>query len=299
MKRYNIQNQEEYNKKYIVKRFRSWDSLERNVRKQILHKLKEDGWLTWNFRGYISDEERSKYINIVKTLITLKKDYLNMPITIPNITGAKKREGQSTVSASIDYLFLQADEFVFYDFITVYINTGLSSTTQRNIFVSDLDKYFKQVGVNRTLTQDMILPRQAPAIQEKIILPTLELLNADDFKQINNELNEGFEFYKTNNYGDFILCCINALVSTLEYITTGKITKKKKKFKVMISKMEKKDIISEEMKNILKNINKYTEITRCEVTKAHLSENKATEQEALFILNLTMSIIQFLILNNK
>jgi hypothetical protein len=49
----------------------------------------------------------------------------------------------------------------------------------------------------------------------------------------------------------------------------------------------------------LKAVNSYISIERREKTKAHISKIKATDHEALFIFNLVMSIIQYLILSTS
>lgn len=298
LKRYKAQHAEEYNKSFINENFKKWSDFEVNERENLLMRLQEDGWLTWSFYLTRGDTEKNKYLFIVMALLTLKKNYINFPVQLPNIVDAKKLQLEKQVRLALHHIFTQAEDFIFYDFITIYENTALAKDRQL-YFVADLENYFQQLGVNMTFTSDEIIPRQSSEIQEKIIEPTLRLLQSDSYLQINNELSEGFDAYKRGNHGEFILCTINALVSTLEYISYGKITQEKNKFNNMIAKLNSENIITKKIQNLLKAINSYAEIERREKTKAHISQLKATDQESLFIFNLSMTVIQFLILSKS
>lgn len=298
LKRYKDQHMTNYNQTFINEDLKEWSDFEIQARKNILRKLQEDGWLTWSFYSTISDVEKNKYVNIVRSLLLLRKDYLNFPIQLPNIVDAQKLQLENQVRLALDYIFTQAEDFIFYDFITIYENIALSNYEQ-SAFIKDIDRYFRQLGVNMTFSSDEIIPRQSPEIQEQIIEPTLKLLQSDSYSQINNELSDGFNAYKAGNFGEFILCTVNSLVSTLEYITYGEMTQKQRGFDKMIAKLNSEKILSNKIQNLLKSINAYIEIERREKTKAHISKIKATDKEALFIFNLVMSVIQFLILSKK
>lgn len=298
LKRYKSQHIKEYTEAYLPTTFSQWEDLDEDQRGKVLRGLQERGWLTWSFYITISSEELQKYVDIARSLIVFKKDYYDFPVALPSVINAQKRQCQIEVNIALSQIFCHSTDIMFYDFITIYENLALSKA-QQPLFIADLENYFQQLGVNMTFSSDQIIPRQSRIIQEKIVSPTLELLKSDEYLQINNEISEGFDSYLKTNYGDFLLCSINALVSTLEYISYGEITKKQRDFSPMVKKLKEKGNFTEKISDLLRAINSYITIERRDKTKAHTSIDKATEQDSLFVFNLVMSVIQFLILSNK
>lgn len=296
MKRYKDQNVEEYKKKNIATKLVSWDSLERTIRKEILDKMIEIGWFKCNFFShFIKEAESEAFYKLVQCLYRMRKDYSTLRVTIPTIDCVIDHRYRGNVYYSLIEIF-NSEDLIFYDFISLYVNTLLYS--KRDSFISDLNNFFQQLGVNKIITEDLIMPRQSEEIQKHIVEPTFQLLQSDSFSKINHELAEGLQAHAKKDYASFILCSINALISTLEYLATGEITQKRNTFNVTVAKLKKEGKITEKILSLLKAINSYVTIERKEKTKAHTSKEKATEQEALFVFNLVMSAIQFLILND-
>lgn len=299
MKRYKDLHIEEYKEVNISSELISWDSLSMDTRKDIVQRLRENGWFSFStLDDHSSNTEKEMVINILICLHTMKSTYLSFKAPIPphydNYFGSLYL---NQVDEAIDTIFTELEDLPFYDFISLYVNT-LDSVLQE-FFIKNINNFFQQLGVNKTINSEHILPRQSIEIQKRIIEPTFELLKGDDFSKINKELQDGLDAHRKQSFGLFIQCSINALVSTLEYISKGEITKKQKPFKGMIEKLLEEGTITKEIAKILKEINSYAEIERMEKTKAHTSDKQPTEQEALFIFNLTMSVIQFLILSKS
>lgn len=260
--------------------------------------MQERGWLSWNFYPTIQDSESSKYFNIVKSIIILRRDYIDFPVALPSIVQAQRYQMTENVRLALSQIFCYLPDFVFYDFITIYENIALDKLQQQD-FIADLDNYFQQLGVNMTFANNQIIPRQSKEIQRKIIEPTIHILNSETYFQINQELSYGYGAYIKKDYDKFILCSINALISTLELLTYGEITKKTRTFDKMVQKLKLSGSLSSEITDLLKSINTYIEIERRDKTKAHTSNKKPTSYDSIFIFNLVMSTIQFIIISQK
>ena len=299
MQRYKDQHIEEYKKKHISTKLVRWDSLDTNTRRKTLDKMVGIGWFGIDFPLYTAPPNK-EFRELIRCLRDMRYEYFTLDLQIPPIEEMEimvEEEQQDDLSQSLENIFLSED-LIFYDFISLYINT--LTETKRNRFTRDLNNFFTQLGVNKVITKNSIIPRQSDEIQKRIIEPTFELLASDSYAQINQELEKGIKAHTKKEYDSFILCSINALKSTLEYLATGKISQKKQKFDKLIKDLtNKKGGITEHTSSLLKNINSYLEIERKNKTKAHTSSEEATEQEAIFVFNLVMSAIQFLILNES
>lgn len=297
MKRYKEQNFDEYTKKNVATHLTTWDSLEESTKTNILNKMIEIGWLKWDFfSSYIDKNEKEAFHKLVGCLYAMRKDYFKLSVEIPTIDRAISSPYRNAVYLALVEIF-NSEDLIFYDFISLYIDTLHYSLKES--FTNDLNNFFKQLGINKIIIGDKIMPRQSNEIQKRIIESTFELLKSDSFSKINQELEDGLKAHRKQDYGIFILCSINALISTLEYLATGKITQKRNTFNISVAILKKKGKITERINSLLKSINSYAEIERENKTKAHTSDEKATEQEALFVFNLVMSTIQFLLLNNN
>lgn len=293
MQRYKDQNIEEYKKKNTVTKLVRWDSVDKNTKIDIFYRLNTKGW----FHPLTNDHslliQQSSFEKMVQCLHRIKMDYLSFKSTVPPIETSIYNTIE--VKKALLGIFTEVEDLVFYDFVSLYINT--LTNDEQEYFIKDLNNFFQQLGVNEVVTKDLIMPRQSEEIQKQVIEPTFKLLQSDSFSKINQELMEGLQAHLKRDYSLLVLCSINALVSTLEYLATGEITQKRNTFNISLAKLKKDGKAEEKIVSLLKAINSYVEIERKEKTKAHTSEGKATEQEALFVFNLVMSAIQFLILN--
>ncbi len=295
MKRYKDQNIKEYRKHNIAASLVCWDSIDTQTRADILGRLIAKGWFHPLTNSYSSYTQQDSFKRMVECMHKIKMDYLSFKDFVPPTE--KSIYKKTEIGQALQGIFTSIEDFAFYDFISLYINT--LTDEEQECFIKDLNNFFQQLGVNKIITKDFIMPRQSEEIQKRVIEPIFKLLQSDSFSKINNELAEGLQAYIKKDYSSFILCSINALVSTLEYLATGEITQKRNTFNKSLAELRKDGKVTERIINLLKAINSYIEIERKEKTKAHTSEIKATEQEALFIFNLVMSVIQFLILNDK
>ena len=295
MQRYKDQNIEEYKKNNIATKLVRWESIDKDTRTDIFQRLSAKGWFhpLTNYDSQIYQRESFK--KMVQCMHKIKMDYISFKGSVPPIGECLYKTKQ--VQLVLFEIFINTEDYTFYDFISLYINT-LSDNEQEH-FIQDLNNLFQQLGVNEVVTKDLIMPRQSEEIQKQVIEPAFKLLQSDSFSKINQELAEGLQAHLKRDYALLILCSINALVSTLEYLATGEITQKRNTFNISLAKLKKDGKVEEKIVSLLKAINSYATIERKEKTKVHTSEGKATEQEALFVFNLVMSTIQFLILNKN
>ena len=159
-------------------------------------------------------------------------------------------------------------------------------------FAKDLNDVFQHFGMHVFLTKQGFIPCQSDKITEDIYLPVLEVLASNEYNEVNEMLKKAFINFQEKHYDKVITNAINAIQAYLQLKIYNKIGTGN--LRALLIKAQKQEIIpSDRLTNDLyENIESFFARIRQEKTDSHPSIEKATEYDALFVLNLTMVVLQ-------
>ena len=200
-------------------------------------------------------------------------------------------------------LYEEIDDFFFYELLSIYFNIvvkGDRNTNKLNKLIDICESIFSQFGVNMMIRNNQFVPRQSEKIVTEIYDPTFQLLKDSTYDGVNNELNKAFESFRAKDYNDVIVKSINAVQAALQVLVDGEVNQKKK-INVLLKEAKNNQLLSDyELTNtIYLNINSFLERIRKDKAGVHPTNGSANQNDALFVINLTMVLLQNLILNNN
>lgn len=193
------------------------------------------------------------------------------------------------------------DEFFFWELLSIYFNeVNQEPDANIDLLFEICESIFSQFGVNMMIRNNQFVPRQSEKIVAEIYDPTFDLLNDSTYDGVNNELNKAFGSFRAKDYNDVIIKSINAVQAALQILVDGEVNQKKK-INVLLKEAKNNQLLSDyELTNtIYLNINSFLERIRKDKAGVHPTNGSAYQSDALFVLNLTMVLLQNLILNNN
>ncbi len=160
-------------------------------------------------------------------------------------------------------------------------------------FANDLNDVFEHFGVYVILTRQGFVPRQSKEIVDNIYTPTLEVLSSEEYADVSLMLGKAFKDFRAKQFDKVIQNSINAIHAYLQLEIHGKIGKKESLSK-LLTKAQSQQIIpySKPIVSLYDNIDSFLAKSRQKKTDAHPSKGQATQSDALFVLNLTMIVLQ-------
>lgn len=192
------------------------------------------------------------------------------------------------------------DEFFFWELLSIYFHQIIEKHGDINLLFRICESIFSQFGVNMMIRNNQFVPRQSEKIVEEIYDPTFRLLDDPTYDGVNNELNKAFESFRAKDYEDVITKSINAVQAALQILVDGEVNQKKN-ISILLKEAQKKKLLSDyELTNsIYTDVNSFLERVRKDKAGVHPTNGSASQSDALFVLNLTMVLLQNLILNNN
>jgi len=304
--------------------FRDWNDLESDDKKKIWLYL----WKRWFFDSrendldafcgcgkYTSDQDKDKDEKLKRIVAVL--DILNQK----HKAKAYARDfldnrNVSTALKSFYNIYLGDSENVVFELLSIYASRlvfereddlrqkeGESDREFRtrndeykwekfDNFCRDLNDLFDDFGIYVFLSRYGFVPRQDEKIIENIYHPVLKILYNDEYKNINQMLKRAFKNFRDNDFDKVIQNSINSMHAYLQIKLSKKIGKGN--FKTLLKEAKKQKIIpyDELIVNLYDNIESFLARERKNKTAAHPSNEKSTSNDALFVLNLTMIILQ-------
>lgn len=304
--------------------FRSWDDLASDDKIKIWLYL----WKNWffdpnrnDFEAFISykhfasdkDTEKSKKLE----RITVALDFLNNEYKA-KAYARNFLDNRSIGTALNDFysIYLKGNENVVFELLSIYAKkiitereNGLqqkkeetvSEFTKRNEeykwmefdeFVEDLNEVFDHFGVYVFLSRQGFIPRQDEKIIKDIYQPVLKILTADEYKDVNQMLKNAFKNFRDGDFDKVIQNSINSMHAYLQLKLSKKIGNGN--FKTLLKEAQKEEIIPQSALSIdlYDKIESFLARERRDKTAAHPSSGKPTNADALFVLNLTMVVLQ-------
>ena len=193
------------------------------------------------------------------------------------------------------------DEFFFYELLSNFfwfVDEIDVSGKLRKKLEKVCESIFSHFGVNMMIRNNQFVPRQSEKIVKEVYDPTFNLLNDSTYEGVNSELNKAFESFRAKDYDDVITKSINAVQAAMQILVDGEVTQKKN-ISALLKEAQRNKLLSdyELTNNIYSNINSFLERVRKEKAGVHPTSDNANQSDALFILNLTMVLLQNLILS--
>ncbi len=305
--------------------FRNWNDLKIDDKKKIWLYL----WEKWffdpskndfkafhSYEKYTSDQDRDKkekFKRIYTVLAFLNEKYK---------TKAYARnflDNRSVHSALSDFyrIFSEESENVVFELLSLYAKmiilegkderpwkeddkseNDFEKGTEKwrweefDKFTEDLNDVFEHFGIYVFLTRQGFAPRQSKEIIENVYNPVLEVLSSKEYKDVNLMLEKAFKNFREKHFDKVIENSINTIHAYLQLKIHKKIGKGN--LKALLKEAQKQKIIpyGDLIVDLYGNIEGFFARTRKNKTDAHPSKDQATELDALFVLNLTMVILQ-------
>ncbi|MCK3683940.1 hypothetical protein [Maribellus sp. YY47] len=187
-----------------------------------------------------------------------------------------------------------------YDFLSIYLQKYNASWPSKIEVLNYLDDLFDQYSINIMIRNNQFVPRQSEKIVEEIYDPTFRLLDDPTYDGVNSELNKAFESFRGKDYEDVITKSINAVQAALQILVDGEVNQKKN-ISILLKEAKRNNLLSDyELTNsIYTDINSFLERVRKDKAGVHPTNGSASQSDALFVLNLTMVLLQNIILNNN
>lgn len=277
--------------------------------------IKKDMDAFYSFKDYSSDrdyDKRKKFKRIYTPLNMLNHFYK------ANVYARKFLESPSIETALSDfyYIYLDKSENVVFELLSFYAKRlilereeGLIKKEKENKkdfkkrndkykweqfddFAKDLNDKFDHFGIYVILTRQGFMPRQDEKIIKDIYNPVLKLLSFNEYKDVDEILKKAFKNFKKGEFDKVIQNSINVIHSYLQIKISKKIGKGN--LKTLLKQAQKENIIPSDnlVSDIYSNIESFLARERQDKTDSHPSKGVATKSDALFILNLTMVILQ-------
>jgi hypothetical protein len=264
----------------------TWSEIKYEKKVDILNRLFRKDFLTYD----------SKLIEVLK-ILQAKYKRINFG-DIPSVVGFK--EDFDKIGEVIISILLYLDEFFFWEFLSIYIERSASLILGRERLIEYLNDFFEQYSINMLIHNNQFIPRQSAEIIEKIYTPTFKLLQDPKYNLINEELAKCFESFKSKDYEGVIRKSINSIHVTLQLLIDGMVSNSKK-VSILFKEANKKELFSdyELTHKIYEDINSFLERIRMDKSDAHPTNNRADINDSIFVLNLTMVLIQNLITSFK
>lgn len=245
-------------------------------------------------------------------------------------------ENQTHNNACKDFydIFLNGDESIVYELLSLYVKKIILniSNEKHAVFGSDsykksdesdekfkerikrqqeyiLDKFndrineiFADFGIGKRFTRLGIVPTQSKLIESTIYDPVLEYLaSSGEYSGIDDALRKAFEAYERKNYSNVIMESTNAVHSYLQVVTKTK-PGKSKNLKPLLQEARKSGAIptSPNIDILMDGVESYYAVTRSLKSNSHpkKGEDSLSKEEAGFVLNLTIVVLQHFI-NDK
>lgn len=304
--------------------FRSWDELKIDDKKKIWSYL----WKNWLFdprkndldafyscKEYKDNRNGDKIEKLKR--ITFVLDVLNLKYKAK--TYARRfldDRGADTALENFYSIYLQKSENVVFELLSIYAKKliieregGLRQKDdepnrkflKRNNkykwekfdnFSKDLNNLFDNFGIYVFLARQGFVPRQDERIIEDIYKPVLKMLSSDEHEEINQRLKRAFKNFRDKDFDKVIQNSINSIHAYLQVKLSKKIGKGN--FKKLLRRAEKEKIIPYDglIVDLYNNIESFLARERKDKTDAHPSSVKPSSDDALFVLNLTMVVLQ-------
>jgi hypothetical protein len=302
--------------------FRCWDELKIDDKKKIWLYL----WKKWFFnlgennvdtfyscKECKTEQDRDKtkkLIRIMKVLTTLNEKYKTR-------TYARSFLDNGSAALKDFYsIYLKNSENVVFELLSLYAKeliierkNGLQKKKyesnkkfeKRNNeykweefdnFSKDLNDLFDHFGIYVFLTRQGFIPKQEGKIIEDIYQPILKSLSSSEYKDIDQILKKAFKNFRDKDFDKVIQNSINLMHAYLQIKLSGKIGKGN--FKTLLKKAKKEKIIPYDglVISLYDNIESFLAKERKEKTDVHPSDMKPSSEDALFVLNLTMVVLQ-------
>ena len=304
--------------------FRSWKELEIDDKKKIWSYL----WKGWFFDSgkndidaFYSYEEYILYQNKDKEKkirrITFVLDVLNQKYKAKTYARSFLDDRNAHTALEDFYnIYLTGTENVVFELLSIYAkkliierkeglqkkeNESDAEFKKKNEkykweefddFSKDLNDLFDHFGIYVFLTRQGFAPRQDEKIIEDIYQPVLKILSSEEYKDTNQMLKKAFKNFRDKDFDKVIQNSINSIHAYLQIKLSKKIGKGN--FKALLKEARKEKIIPYDglVINLYNDIESFLVIERRDKTAAHPSSGKPTSDDALFVLNLTMVVLQ-------
>ncbi|GEM_PF-1414582 len=303
---------------------RVWKFLEKyffdkDVKKDFNHAYSDPAGNYYDFFGegeyeqWRNEDEQAKRLRILKVIGFLNDKYKFQSYARNFL------EKSSFTSACSDFykIFSTQSENVVVELLSLYAKAVIVEKEDKNLnikkdesneafekrnnewkwedfdkFAEDLNDVFQHFGMHILLTKQGFIPRQSEKITKDIYLPVLEVLVADEYHEVSEMLKKAFANFQEKHYDKVITNAINAIHAYLQLRIHNKIGNGN--LKTLLTEAQKQKMIpSDKLPNDLYgNIESFLARIRQEKTDSHPSVEKATEGDALFVLNLTMVVLQ-------
>lgn len=295
--------------------FRSWNNLSSHDKYKIWKYLElyffniED----YKFVGSNGDEKTKKQFRILVSISRLNNLYKARAYALNFL------EKRDLYSACYDFyrIFSEENENVVFELLSLYAKAIINERKDRepwrrdgesendfkkrtekwrweefDKFAEDLNDVFEHFGIYVFLTRQGFAPRQSKEIIENIYNPVLEVLSSEGYKDVNLMLEKAFKSFREKHFDKVIENSINAIHAYLQLKTHKKIGKGN--LKALLKEAQKQKLIpySDLIVELYGNIESFFARLRKNKTDAHPSKERATNSDALFILNLTIVVLQ-------
>jgi len=304
--------------------FRSWSELETEDKQKIWLYL----WKDWFFdhrekdvKAFFSDKEYQSYRDKDKLRklerITTVLDILNRKYKAKTYARSFLDDRRLETALEDFYnIYLRDSENVVFESLSIYAKKliieredGLQKKedesdevfNKRNDeykweefddFSKDLNDLFDHFGVYVFMTRQGFAPRQDEKIIEDIYQPVLKMLSSDEYKNTNDMLKKAFKNFRDEDFDKAIQNSINSMHAYLQ----AKLSKKigKGNFKTLLREAKKEKVIPYDglVVGLYDNIESFLARERQYKTDAHPSNEKPTSDDVLFVLNLTIVVLQ-------
>jgi len=304
--------------------FRSWNELEIDDKEKIWSYLWE-GWFFdsrknditafCSYKEYEFDRDKDKTKKFKR--ITTVLDVLNQKYKAK--TYARSFLDNRSVSTALENfhnIYLRDSENAVFELLSIYARKliieredGLKQNEdepdgefkKRNDkykweefddFCKDLNDLFDHFGIYVFLTRQGLAPRQDEKIIEDIYQPVLKMLSSNEYKDTSDMLKKAFRNFRDEDFDKVIQNSINSMHAYLQIKLSKKIGKGN--FKTLLREAEKEKIIPYDglVVNLYDNVESFLARERKDKTTVHPSNGKPTSDDALFVLNLTMVVLQ-------
>lgn len=273
-------------KVYPTLELRSWNE----VRIQHDHMLGKHLNQIWNYDYECTESALNTLQNRYRTI--------NFELTPDDDGIGYITDVKDAINISLDDDY---DEFFFWELLSIYFNeVNQELDANIDLLFEICESIFSHFGVNMMIRNNQFVPRQSEKIVTEIYDPTFALLNNTTYDGVNNELNKAFESFRAKDYSDVITKSINAVQAALQILVDGEVNQKKN-INVLLKEAKKNQLLSDyELTNtIYLNINSFLERIRKDKAGVHPTNGSASRNDALFVINLTMVLLQNLISNSN
>lgn len=265
------------------------------------------------YENWRDQDEEAKRLRIIRVIIHLNSEYKSQSYARDYL------ETSSFNSACSDFykIFSDQNENVVIELFSLYAKAIIVERAKENLdkkdaesngdfdkrnsewkwenfdkFAESLNDVFQHFGMNIYLTRQGFIPRQSEKITKNIYIPVLEALGSDEYNEVNEMLKKAFTNFQEKNYDKVITNAINAIQAYLQLKIHNKIGNGN--LKTLLTEAQKQKIIPSDklVNDLYRNIESFLARIRQEKTDSHPSIEKATENDALFVLNLTMVVLQ-------